>query len=72
MKEHKFIKDMWFITEDLYYGKLSVGEVITSTKQIFFFDSIEQWEIEKNKRGILPIIPETSVKEPTKMRTIRK
>jgi hypothetical protein len=72
MKEYKFNKDFWFITDDLNSGKLVSGETLTSNNEVTFFDSVDVWELEKKNRGIKNFIFEETIDlDRKKNRTIR-
>lgn len=69
MKEYKFEKDVWFITqgENATGNILKAGHSLTTINEVVIYETEDQWKSAKSELGIVdiinPIITEPKIKQ---------
>jgi len=69
MKEYKFEKDVWFITqgENATGNVLKAGHSLTTINEVVIYETEDQWKSAKSELGIVdiaePVITEPKIKQ---------
>lgn len=69
MKEYKFEKDVWFITqgENATGNILKAGHSLTTINEVVIYETEDQWKSAKSELGIVdiiePVITEPKIKQ---------
>ena len=66
MKEYKFEKDVWFITqgENATGNILKAGHSLTTINEVVIYETEDQWKSAKSELGIVDIINPIIITEP--------